>query len=552
MKCNDPKRTAASGHVVFALVWLLIVDTQPLSAADAVFQYSFAVKTNKGSSAAFCWIPPAAPQVRGVLMAGMTLAERELVKDDRVRQACRDEQLAILFLKTGLSSVDLPAVLDEAAARSGYAELAHAPLFFAGHSAGGPQAKDAATKFRERCFGLMQYRGGSPVMGDAPLPGGIPALMMLGQFDEFGKDMMRNETGRENWENGRDSMAAFRAAGGQNLGSFVVEPGAGHFAWSDRSASYFALFLRLAAQTRIPRDTTLFERPIRCREIDPNAGWLSDLTIKPPVQHSAAPAREYRGKKEFASWHFNRELADATTAYHAGLAGKRDQFLRWTDPGVSVEAGARNFFSNVRWMDDGQTFAVHPVFSEVIPRTQKDGRGPRWPRAGEPAGNSGDAIRVRVIGGAAVLTGPDAMSFRIRHDSLAPATESGRVTFLAYVSASQTYRATELVGMLAKDFGGITSGQEQTIRFDSLPDLTVGSTGLDLKATSDAGLPVEFHVGYGPIIIENQKLRLAEIPARAKFPIEAKVIAYQFGRGIAPQVKTAVAVQRTFRIVAKE
>jgi pimeloyl-ACP methyl ester carboxylesterase len=58
--------------------------------------------------------------------------------------------------------VDIQKVLDELARNSGYSELAVAPLFFVGHSAGGPQAKAAARRYRERCFGVVQYRGGSP------------------------------------------------------------------------------------------------------------------------------------------------------------------------------------------------------------------------------------------------------------------------------------------------------------------------------------------------------------------------------------------------------
>ena len=82
-------------------------------------------------------------------------------------------------------------MLDRLAETSGYQELAVAPLMFVGHSAGGPQARLRAGQFRSRCFGLVQYRGADP--GDVDHDGkesvgpGVPALMMIGQFDEFGK-----------------------------------------------------------------------------------------------------------------------------------------------------------------------------------------------------------------------------------------------------------------------------------------------------------------------------------------------------------------------------
>jgi len=146
--------------VLSALV-ILAVSTCP--ASGAVFQYTAAAATAKGDSAAFLWIPPEAKQVRGVVMGGMTLMEREGAKDARIRQACADQQLAIVFLKCGLAGPDLEKVLDDLAKVSGYRELSVAPLLFVGHSAGGPQAKACAAKLAARCFGLVLYRGGLPV-----------------------------------------------------------------------------------------------------------------------------------------------------------------------------------------------------------------------------------------------------------------------------------------------------------------------------------------------------------------------------------------------------
>lgn len=521
---------------------VLCLVAQPVGGADAVFQYATPVATTKGQSHAFLWLPPEAKQIRGVVMAGMTLAERELVKDPQIRKVCADQQLAIVFLKTGLASVDVQKVLDELAMLSGYRELTVAPLFFIGHSAGGPQAKAAAIKCRERCFGVMHYRGGHPG-GDDPVPPGVPALMMIGQFDEFGLKL-RDDTGRENWENARDSLAAFRAQNKGNLGSIVIEPGAGHFAWSDRSAAYLALFLRKAAQARIPDWPIDTETPVTCKPIDPASGWLTDLTIKMPG-HPAAPFGEYKGDKPNAAWHFDHELAQATAAYHQGLGGKKDQLLRWTDP-HSVEAGARRYFNEVKWVGDGQTFEVHPVYADAYPRTGKDGKVPHWVLAGQPVGSSKAPIKVRPIGGPVVAAG--AHTFRMKYDALAPATDPGRVTFLAWSDGDAEYRYTELVGMMPRGFTGLNSGNDQAITFPPVSNLKVGGDPVELKATSDSGLAVEFYVSHGPAVVENGKLRIAELPARATFPMAVKVVAYQFGRGVEPRVKTAVPVERVLRI----
>jgi len=521
---------------------VLAVAAFALPAPGAVFQYAVPVETERGPRQAFLWIPPRARQVRGVVMGGMTLMEREFAKDARIRQACAAEQLAVVFLKCGLGSVDVQKVLDELAAVSGYRELSAAPLLFVGHSAGGPQAKALAVKLARRCFGLVQYRGGGPGGGD-PLPPGIPSLMMVGQFDEFG-GTMRREDGREQWEGSRDHLAAYRAANEANLGSLVIEPGAGHFAWSDRNADYLALFLRKAARARIPASWPIDAAgPPTLKKLDPCTGWLTDLAVegggKPPAAYN-----QFTGEKAKAAWHFDEELARATVAYHAGGFGKADQFIRWSDP-CWVDAGARFFFTKLTWVADGRTIEVHPVYADVYP-SQHKGRGPKWPEAGKPVGHSSAPIRVRPVSGPVVAAGANRL--RIRFDSLASAGERTRVTFLAYSGGDERYRYTEQVGMMPRGFRGMTKGKAQTIAFPPIGNLKASAGPVKLKATSDAGLPVDYYVAHGPAVVEGGSLRIAELPARAKFPVEVKVVAWQFGRGIEPLVRTAEPVEQTIRI----
>lgn len=490
---------------------------------------------------AFLWVPPRTPQVRGVVMAGMTLMEREFAKDPIIRRACAGAGLAIAFLKCGLGSVDVQAVLDALAKASGYRELSLAPLFFVGHSAGGPQAKACALKFAERCFGLVQYRGGAPG-GQPALPPGVPALMMVGQFDEFG-GVMRDEKGRETWEGARDALAGYRAKEPRNLASIVVEPGAGHFAWSERNARYLALFIRKAAQARIPDWPVEAAKPAKCKDVDHTTGWLTDLTIKKPGPRPA-PFADYRGDKKWTSWHFDRESAMATEVYHEGVAGKKDQFIRWDDP-YWVDAGARFFFTRVTWVDDGQTFEVHPAYATTYPK-QHGGRGPKWPQAGQSIGHSSSPIKIKVVGGPLAVVGD--RKLRIQFDNLAPATERSRATFMAHSARDEQYRYTEQVGMLPRGFRGFTRGKDQTITFPQPPNLKVGGPPVELKATSSAGLPVEYYVAFGPAVVEGQKLKVSELPVRARSPIPVKVVAYQFGRGFGPLVKTATPVERTVLI----
>jgi hypothetical protein len=523
---------------------LIVLAILTFSASGAVFQYAATVATEKGPSAAFLWIPPEATEVRGVVMSGMTLMEREFSKDARIRQACADQQLAIVFLKCGLAGPDLQKVLDDLAKVSGYRELSAAPLMFVGHSAGGPQARACAARMAARCFGLVQYRGGVPG-GEGAVPPGVPALVMIGQFDEFG-GAMRREDGRETWEGGRDAVAAFRAENERNLASLAVEPGAGHFAWSDRNAAYLALFIRKAAQACIPAAGPADRaEPVALRQIDCRGGWLTDLTIKAKGEFQPAPYDQYRGDKAKAAWHFDQEMAQATVAYHAGGFGKKDQFIKWNDP-CWVDAGTRFFFTNLKWVGDGQTFEVHPAYDGAYPSPQPNGAGPRWPEAGKPVGHSAAPILIKQVGGPVVPAGPN--TFRMQFDGLAPAGEGARVTFMAYSAGDAEYRYTERVGMMPRGFGGLKSGQVQTLTFPPVGDLKADSGPVELKATSDAGLPVEYYVACGPAKIAGGKLKISEIPARATFPITVKVVACQFGRGVAPLVQTAVPVEQTIRI----
>ena len=464
--------------------------------------------------------------------------ERELVVDPRIRTSCRDQHLAVIFLSCGLKQADLQKVLDDLAGMSGYEELGMLPLLFVGHSAGGPQANVLATRFADRCFGLIQYRGGFPNT-DATLPPGIPALAMNGQFDEFGK-VMRNESGFENWERYASPMADFRALGEDRLACMVIEPGAGHFAWSARNAAFASEFIRNAARLiEAPDDPA---RPPRVPRPNPRNGWLTPLS--PKHEPTAAPFARFRGDRVQTSWHFHEVAARSWIAYHRGLTGKKDQFIEWQDSHW-VESGARFFFNELKWVGDGRSFEVHPRYADKYP-TQYKGRGPKWHRAGKPVGNSGAPIHLRKVGGPLVHEGGN--RFRVHHDALVPAGSGIRGTFLAFSDGNDEYRYTERVGMMPRKFTGLEEGVEQTITFPALSDLVAGAPPLELKATSDAGLPVAYYVARGPAVIEEGRLVLRDVPARAAFPIEIEVVAWQHGRPFEPRVRTAAPVSQTIEL----
>ncbi|MEX2382125.1 MAG: hypothetical protein WD490_07065 [Opitutales bacterium] len=492
----------------------LLVAGLLLPARAVVFQY--VIDLEREHQRVFLWIPAEAAEIKGVLVAGTTSIEKDVVRDPRVRAVCNEKSIAILFGTPGLNGFFNQELLDRFAEKSGYGELSTAPLFFVGHSAGGPQAKEQAKRFADRTFGLMLSRGGIP----DPEPGTFPTLALSGQFDEFG-GLMREENGREPaWENPKDAIARHRAANPGLVVTFAVEPGAGHFGWSDRNAELFSLFLAKAA-------------------------------TPPPASERVATPLDVRksGEGETTSpdhaLHLDRELAEAVHAYHADLrADKKDQFLRW-DNRFWVDAGVRFFFHNLDFEGDGRTFRVNPVFAERVPGRHND-RGPRWLNAGEEVGNSGGPIRLRVVSGPAVVVGEDLL--RLEHDALNPAIGPwGRLTFLAYTPGDDTYRHTEVPGMAPRGYRG-PQGKSQTITFDKLSDLTVGSGPVDLQAAASSRLPVDFYVARGPAVVKDGKLHLAEIPARATFPMDIEVVAYQPGSGEEPRFSPAPGVSQTLQL----
>ena len=540
-------------HVLLCLAALSGVASLA-QAQTVVFQYSIPVETQSKSSTALLWLPAEARQIRGLVVSGQTLMEREMSRDPFIRQACAQQGVGILFMKTGLGSVQLQKVLDDLAAKSGYSELSSAPLFLVGHSAGGPQARQSAASMPERTFGLMQYRGGGPWAGppltqpattpatspaERYVPASVPCLMMVGQFDEFG-GTNRDENGREHpWQNPRDDLVAQRAAQPDSLWSMVVEPGAGHFGWSERNARYLALFIQKAAAARIPATLPSDGAAPKLLTIDPRKGWLSDMTLKPMSKIPPAPFDQFTGTKANSSWHFDEELAKASAAYHEGL-DRKDQFIKWEDP-YNVDAGVRFFFSKPKWVDDGTTLEVHPVYWQTVP-VPPQGSGPRWLNPGTPVGNSGVPIQVKTVAGPLRAAGDH--KFRIYYDALSGATEGGRITFMAYSLGNEGFRYTEQVGMLPKNFGPNPKGRDNTITFPPIGKLKVGAAPVSLKATTDSGLKVEYYVAEGPATIADGQLRITEVPVRAKFPVTIRVVAWQFGSLVEPLVKSATPVEQ--------
>jgi hypothetical protein len=508
-------------------------------AGDSLFQYRIDTpvpdKGGERQARVLCWIPPAAERLRGALLCGQVLVEGDVVRDRQVRAACAEQALAVIHVSANLGQIDFPRLMRDLAAATGYAELAEAPVIPFGHSAGGGPALALAQAHPARAIGVVQYRGGMPDE-NCTLPQGTPTLAMMGQFDEHW-DGMRDAEGRESWERAQAWIGRFRAAAPGNLGAFVAEPGAGHFAWSEANASLLAQWIRSVAARRIPADGGALV------PLDPASGWLLPFALR---KAEVAAYADYTGDRAQASWLPDEATARLAAAYHAPLGqGLADQFIAWKDA-TWVDAGVRFFFTQPTWSGDGATVLTHPVFRADVPG-RIEGKGPIWPDAGKPVGNGGTPITVAVAAGAAVA-GPGPHEITLALDAVYddPTT---RITFIARAPAGGGHRATELIGMMPRGFKGLTGGAAQSIAFTAPEQHALGAGPLPLQASSDSGLPVALHVAHGPARIVDGKLVIDQMPARAVLPLEVRIVASQMGRGTAPQVRMAAPVARTIRIV---
>lgn len=79
-----------------------------------------------------------------------------------------------------------------------------------------------------------------------------------------------------------------------------------------------------------------------------------------------------------------------------------------------------------------------------------------------------------------------------------------------------------------------------------IPDQKQGVEEIELSASSDADMPVRFAVIKGPVKREGNKLIFTKIPPRAKFPVKVTAAAYQWGRSVEPEVRSAEMVERSF------
>ena len=155
-------------------------------------------------------------------------------------------------------------------------------------------------------------------------------------------------------------------------------------------------------------------------------------------------------------------------------------------------------------------------------------------------------IVYRVSSGALQQTGPDTFMMGARSGGLTRQGQPWEPWILAYEPGDTTYRSADRPAHILIDIRN-TKGDAQTLRFDKLSNISLGTSAVPLSARASSGLPVQFYVESGPAVVEGNTLRILSVPPRSRYPVRIIVSAYQWGRvGSQPVRSVGPATQEIF------
>jgi hypothetical protein len=547
----------------------------------AVYQWSTSVENfispeSKQHPRAFLWIPENCRQVRAVVIADQNMEEEQIFQDAEFRKTLTDLGFAEIWMAPAMGSNSfkfdqgdstgdpktLADVLNALATESGYQEIASAPLVPMGHSATAGWGWDLAAWNPGRVLAVLSISGQWPYLGSKTWGGRsidqVPGLTTKGEFEIQGSLEKGWYAGLKGDFYQKHPNAAFTQ---------VVEPGDGHFSASKEKIALIDLFLRKAAQYRLPAVVPA-DGPVILKPIDAGSeGWLFDVWhLNALPSAPAAPVSQYTGKRDNAFWAFDEEMARAIEQFQSPFRGQPNVLIGYKQmagltPPIPDHGMVHLKFEPV---EDGMTFKLTGSFWDQVPAT-RDGRGSEWSNwLGEGIKSVSqndpiphpqdeqDKMTIAPICGPVIQTGPD--TFKIRFNRIGfdnPKRANDIWLFLTYAGDGQ-YKKMVQQAELRFPLKN-TSGQPQQIDFPKIPDQHAGASFVPIKlnAISSAGVPVYYYVREGPAEVDDDgNLTFTPIPPRSKYPISVTVIAWQWGRSIDPKLQSATPTEKTFSIEA--
>jgi len=523
---------------------------------------------------AFLWIPPNCKQVKAIILSQNNMEEESILEDATFRKTLSDLGFAEIWVTPNMGSIHfrfdqgedkiLDKMLKDLADASGYQEIAFAPLVPIGHSADASWGWDIAAWNPGRTLAVLSISGqwpyykdvnmnvnSSPDWGDKTVDG-VPGLTTKGEYE------IQGNTDGWYFHLKGDSLKKHP----QTVFTQVVEPGAGHFNATDDKIALICLYLRKAAQYRLPADAPL-GGPVTLTPIDPTkTGWLFDeWHLKQGPASPAAPVADYQGNKDEAFWAFDEEMAKAIEDFQSKFQNKANVLVGYKQKDGLTPPRPDHGMVHLKFepQDDGITFKLTGGFWDTVPPTS-DGKGAEWNGwlgEGSPV-NQGDPIThphgvenqivITRITGPVIQTAPDTFLIHPYRIGTHDVRKSNDIWLAATYPGDDTYK--RMVQQAELQFPLTNHGGDaQTITFPEIPDQTAGAAPIKLAATSSANAPISYYVREGPAeVAQDGTLTLTPIPPRAKYPVKVTVVATQWGRSIDPKLQTADPVEQTFSI----
>lgn len=556
-----PLRTVEQNFLKRSNLWSAFKNDNPLL---HVYQYSVTV----GDAAAYLWIPPQASRLNGAIVALSNMLERNWLEDSIIRACASKEHLAIIWVgparqpRGDRKNVEISPDMDpkscallnkmfrDFAEVSGYMELANIPIIPMGHSAHGAFAWTATAWNPGRVIAAIAVK-------TVPLPPDlgftdVPLCYMVGQTTEW-PEFRDGRSGDRDffWPVVRRSALDLRAKDPEQLISVVVDPGGGHFDWTERQAKFMALYIRKACVARLPRAGMKKHAKVNrwgLRPIQATDGWLTDTGGMQPDRFGAAGYNPYQGPKNKAYWFFDRELAQAAVAFEGDRKLRRKQMISFMQDGKALEVTSKGFaaldylkLKTVRLPGDpnGFAFQLTPGYLSVVPEQLKG--------AGQPLSHGTGKVTFGKITGPVIQVGENTFKRRLDREAAGP------IWIEAFKAGDSKYRHSVQPAQINLP-ATLKKGLTQQIDFPVLNNIAYKTRYVPLHGRSDAGLPVNYYVESGPAIVDelHQRLCITAIPARSRFPVKVTVTAYQWGKAVSPYYQTARPVTRTFYIAKPE
>ena len=518
---------------------------EPVDIANSVYQFGTVIPASKetppvwNDTPAFLWAPPKCEHLRGMIIAAANVIERRFCDDPIVREEAARDGLAIVFFnndgRKGLyDSPDfmtyIDTILGQLADKSGYDELRTAPWIPFGHSGNSGFCQAMAQWNPGRTLANIVVKGKIPGVakdGSKAALAGIPTLFVTGEFEEV---MPPGKVRNAWWPRQMELFHEGRAAVPDSLMTGLEDRSRGHLAWFPDTSRYAAMFIHKAVEARLGEDGKL--KPVAF-----DSGWLADPDGKVP----AAPVAKYTGKPSEAFWFFDKEQEQAWEPLQHRDEGKKEQLVAFVQDGQIAPWWPGWGVQELKFepLPEGDSFRVAATFRDEVPEPFAD--------AGTKVGHAKDGrMEYRVFGWAGNIEQTGTDTFRVRFDREGVNGRTTHVLVGAIHPGDSEYRQT----MAAAHFflPSNSDGTKQTITFPELHDVPAGTETVPLGGTADSGLQVRYYVSWGPARVEEKALELTPIPVRAKFPVEVKVTAYQWGKFTDPKIATASPVTRIFHI----